>query len=112
MRVPGDYAGRRVRYKICGAVTTVPTTPPGGAIRSARPRSSWTFRRALHTRLPRRLELLPDDRSDGLVPDCASSALLAELGRPAPVAWYELPQLAREAVEAGITLAVAPRRGV
>ena len=110
MRVPGEYAGRRVRCKTCGAATVVPKRVDNGVASLG---SASVLLDVTPTTAPdpgRRIELLPDDRTDALVAEGSSSTLLAELGRPAPIPWYELPQLAREAIAAGIALSVVPRR--
>jgi hypothetical protein len=110
MRVPGDYAGRRIRCKSCGAKTTVPTVSPAAvhSLGSASVLIDVSPEPAKPT--DRRIELLPDERTDALVGVGVSSMLLGELGRPNQVPWHDLPRLAREATEAGIVLTVAPRR--
>lgn len=57
----------------------------------------------------RRIELLPDDRTDTLRAEGPSTRLLAELGRALPIAWSDLGSLSRDAVAAGIAVTVAPR---
>lgn len=110
MRVPGDYAGRRIRCKNCGVTAVVPKSVRSGVA------SLGSASALLEVTAPsppdpgRRIELLADEQTDSLMAVGSSSALLSELGRPAPVPWYELPQLAREAIAAGIALAVVPRR--
>ncbi|HEY2158535.1 MAG TPA: hypothetical protein VGH33_23095 [Isosphaeraceae bacterium] len=110
MRIPSDYAGRRVRCKICGAKTTVPIASPAAShsLGSASVLLDVPTEPAKPT--DRRIELLPDERTDALVAEGTSSTLLGELGRPNSVPWYDLPRLARDATEAGISLTVAPRR--
>ncbi len=110
MRVPSDYAGRRVRCKTCGAKTTVPVSSPAAVHSLGSASVLLDAPTGPAPKSDRRIELLPDERTDALVAEGRSSTLLAELGRPAQVAWYELPRLARETTEAGMTLTVVPRR--
>lgn len=111
MRVPEDYAGRRVRCKKCGAVSAVPKVPsvPVASLGSVSAILDVTPEPAPEPAPGRRIELVPDDRIDALVAEGASVAILAELGRTGPVAWPDLIRLAREATEAGISLTVSPK---
>jgi hypothetical protein len=110
MRIPSDYAGRRVRCKICGAKTTVPIASPAATHSLGSASVLIDLPPEPAKPADRRIELLADERTDALVAEGASSMLLGELGRPNQVPWYDLPRLAREATEAGIILTVAPRR--
>ena len=110
MRVPGDYAGRRIRCKACGTTAVVPKNVRGGVASLGSASALLDVAPPTPPEPGRRIELLADDRTDVLTAEGESSTLLAELGRPTPVPWYELPQLAREAIAAGIVLAVVPRR--
>lgn len=110
MRVPGDYAGRRIRCKSCGSTAVVPRTARAGVASLGSASALLDVASPTRPDPGRRIELVADDRADALTAEGASSALLIELGRPATVPWYELPQLAREAIAAGIALAVVPRR--
>lgn len=110
MRVPDDYAGRRVRCKACGSTTLVPKNVRAGVASLGSASALLDVTSPTRPAPSRRIELIADDRSDSLISEGVSSILLVELGRPATVPWYELPQLAREAIAAGMALAVVPRR--
>jgi hypothetical protein len=110
MRVPGEYAGRHVRCKVCGAKSLVTTVTPAATHSLGSASVLIDVPTGPAKRTDRTIELLPDERTDALVGVGLSSTLLGELGRPNQVPWYDLPRLAREATEAGIILTVVPRR--
>lgn len=109
MRVPSEFAGRRIRCKTCGASATVPKSTPRAVHSLGSASVLIDVTPSPGPSKDRRIELLPDERTDTLRADDKSTTLLAELGRSIPVAWSDLANLSRDAIAAGIAVTVAPR---